>query len=220
MVEPKIKFCGIREQTDLVHAIHLKVDFVGFIFHPPSPRFITCQDVKLLIDSTQFYTTRKVGVVVNLPLEEVAHLVSTLRLEVIQLHGDENHEYISKLQKTFPDLLIWKAIRVGDMRYDQPIALPTLPIEHFLLDKFAKNQYGGTGKTIPLDLVEKYCTLQSKDVKIIVAGGINTDNISDILDLSKRNISPWAIDINSGVEDAPGKKNHKLMSKMVALIKQ
>lgn len=203
----KLKFCGLTRALDYQKAGALGADFAGFIFHPASPRYVTPEIVKALGGDGPL-AIPKVGVFVDGTLEEIKLAAQMAGLSVIQLHGPQTPEFAKALGMPF-----WKVIRLkteADLAAYEDFATDT-----FLLDAFKAGVPGGTGKTIPLNLLN-LAIQRGRDLgkKIWVAGGLNPDNLAEILSLN-----PWGVDVNSGVESEPGVKDHGLMERVAALLR-
>lgn len=194
----KIKICGLTNERDYRQAVELGADYTGFIFYDRSPRFIEPDKVKDIIRNGPKGSHQTVGVFVNKDIDEVKRIYSEVGLDIVQLHGDESPGYVSKL-----NLPCWKALRVKDReslndlkRYDCSV---------FLLDTFVKGQYGGTGVSFSPRLVEEAVEIGNQnDFSVIAAGGIALNNAGSLLELPH---PPYGIDVNSSLEDSPGKKN-------------
>ena len=195
----KIKFCGMQRREDVFFAAKAGANFVGFIFYRPSPRYVSPEEVKRFIfDLPQ--SVKKVGVFVNEELSVVRTLHRRLGLDVVQFHGDESPEYCRRA--LFP---YWKVIRVKEVAslkqadaYDTGV---------FLLDTHHPSHYGGTGSAFDWKMISQGW---SSEKRFILSGGLNLKNIRAAADLR-----PFALDMNSGVEDSPGIKNHVKMTQVI-----
>lgn len=209
----KIKICGIRRHQDIEYVNEFLPDYIGFIF-AKSKRQITSTEC-LLLKKELDPSIKTVGVFVNESLEKVISTTLVTNLNVIQLHGDETREYILDLKtklKNSPslkDTLIWKAIRVKEKK--DIISGDNLPVDCLLLDSFSKQAYGGTGKTIDLDII-KSCTIKNQ---FFLAGGLNINNILSTLS----EVSPYGVDISSGVE-TDGFKDKNKIEKIINCIRR
>ena len=177
----KIKLCGIRRLEDIRYVNEFKPDYVGFILSQGFRRSIglgTFCELKSYLDKN----IRTVGVFVNEPLKYILKYYAE-ELDVIQLHGDENAEYLQELKKMVK-CKIWKAVRVKNAE-DITIA-DKLGADLLLLDSFSANEYGGTGKTADWSIIN------SVDIKtpFFLAGGLNKDNICDAV----RTVKPYGIE--------------------------
>lgn len=209
----KIKICGIRRHQDIEYVNEFLPDYIGFIF-AKSKRQITSTEC-LVLKKELDPSIKTVGVFVNESLEKVISTTLVANLDVIQLHGDETKEYILDLKNiltnstSLKDTLVWKAIRVKEKK--DIISGDNLPVDCLLLDSFSKQAYGGTGKTIDLDII-KNSTIKNQ---FFLAGGLNIDNILNTLS----EVSPYGVDISSGVE-TDGFKDKNKIEKIINCIRR
>jgi phosphoribosylanthranilate isomerase len=200
----KIKICGITRMKDYNHAVSLGTDYTGFVFYDKSPRRVSPETVSRIITDGKQGKHLKVGVFVNETAERIKNIVEITGIDIVQLHGDESPEFCARL-----DLPYWKVLRV--MNFHSINTLHRYPGDTFLLDTYSKHLYGGTGNSFNTRIAEK--ALESGR-KIILAGGINADNINIFTSLL-----PHAIDISSSIEDVPGKKNFQKMEALFVRFK-
>ena len=197
----KIKICGIKTVDDALAAMDAGADLLGFNFYPKSPRYISvgqCRDVMSMMRKYGHITY--VGVFVNASVAEIRATMETAALSLAQLHGDETSEMFRALHgrafKAFrgvPDVLN------GFARDDAPA---------LLVDASVKGSYGGTGTTADW----KSAAELAKHIPLLLAGGLTPENVADAV----RQVRPWGVDVASGVESSPGKKD---LAKMKAFIK-
>lgn len=192
----KIKICGITNIEDAYAAIDSGTDALGFIFVPNTPRYVKPQAASLIIgELPPFITT--VGVFANEPVETVLQAVQDCGLNAVQLHGSETPEYCSEINARGRVPII-KAFRVKDGQSLSQI--PKYKVSAYLLDTYVKGKKGGTGETFNWELAKEAKTYG----RIIVAGGLTPDNVAQAVE----HIKPYAVDVSSGVESSPGKKDH------------
>ncbi len=165
---------------------------LGFIFYKESKRFIEPENAKKIISKLSPFTL-KVGVFVNSSSEEINKTTSKLKLNAVQLHGDEKPEIIEGI-----DFPVIKSFGING-EFDFTI-LNEYKNVSFLFDSYSKEEFGGTGKNFNWDLIPK-----ELDGNFILAGGISSENIEEIFN----KVKPNAIDISSSVEKSPGIKDHK-----------
>lgn len=201
----KIKFCGIRRVEDVMLMNIYMPDYAGFVFSQ-SRRQINLSDA-ITLSGMLNRKIKKVGVFVNEKIEHIAQISHISRLDVIQLHGDEDEEYIRTLKKLLIDKEIWKAVRVSSPCDVEKSS--KLPVDMLLLDSFSENQYGGTGKLADLSSIKK------ADLKrdFFIAGGLSSQNINSIID----EIKPVGVDISSGIETDGCKDENKIKDIMRCL---
>ena len=199
----KIKICGLTNISDVIAAVQLKVDYLGFIFYAGSPRFASPEFVaraNKVIPSN----IKTVGVFVNSPKCVINIYQRELNLDVIQLHGDEDPSIIQYLSTTS-----WKALHITD--YDKVDQALEYPSDKLVIDSRTDYEYGGTGITCDWRLAKKVA--EKRD--IFLAGGINEANVEEAI----ITVNPYGIDISSGVESEPGKKDHQKLFNLVSKIR-
>jgi phosphoribosylanthranilate isomerase len=194
MPKVKVKICGITNWRDARRACEAGADFLGFNFYPASPRYIRPAKARQIVRRLP-KRVAAVGVFVNEKEEKILKIARSVGLDYLQLHGEESPETVSRLRHSLPVL---KVIRVRDSFRSAKLAQFKHPAL-FLLDGFDRRQRGGTGKTFNWGIARD----AKKYGRIFLAGGLTPDNIIDAI----RAARPYAIDVCSGVEAAPGKKN-------------
>ena len=200
----KIKICGIKTVGDALAAMDAGADLIGFNFYPKSPRYIEvgrCRDIMSVMRKYGHITY--VGVFVNASVTEIYATMETLGLSLAQLHGEETPEMMIALAgKAF------KAFRgvpqsLDGFARDQAPAL--------LVDAAVKGAYGGTGITADWD----HAAEVAKRYPLLLAGGLTPENVAEAV----RRVSPWGVDVASGVESSPGVKDANKMQAFVREIK-
>ena len=206
----RIKVCGITRKQDAEAAVSLGVDALGFIFTRKSPRYVDPDFAAQLTVLVPPFVSR-VGVFVDSDLDQVKHIVARAGLTQVQLHGKESAEYCRELRNWNRSLSICKAFLVGGQPMELDPALYRGAIDCVLFDTYLKGMDGGTGKTFDWDKIAELHV----DVPLILAGGLTPDNVGEAI---KRTL-PYAVDVNSGVEDRPGVKNQQLLARLVAAVR-
>ncbi|MFQ5754013.1 MAG: phosphoribosylanthranilate isomerase [bacterium] len=187
----KVKICGITNLEDALMVCESGADALGFIFYQKSPRYINPAAARAMMQSLPPFIT-KVGVFVNMSISDLHEICEKVPLNVIQLHGDETPEYCQQI--TLPCL---KVFRVNDGFHVQQ--LTEYQTAGFLLDTFSHDHYGGTGETFDWNVAKE----AKKIGKIVLSGGLHAGNILQAVNL----VQPYAVDVCSGVESYPGKKD-------------
>ncbi len=201
----QIKICGITNVEDGLAAASAGADAMGFVFHPASPRYVTPGRAKEIIRSLP-PALCTVGVFVNLAAEEVLQIAELSGLDFIQLHGGETREYCRR----FPRERLIKAL---SFRSNEEFSLMAdYPVRAFLVDAHDPVRFGGTGKICDWNLAGKAAARHP----LILAGGLNAENIRSALQA----VHPAAVDICSGVEKAPGKKDHEKIRLVIAAVRE
>lgn len=196
----KLKVCGITSLEDARAAVECGAEFLGFNFYRKSPRYISPQAARAIIEELPDDVTA-VGIFVNeAHPKDVIEILQTSGAQMAQLHGDESPEYCSAVGAE----RVIKALRVGDdFDVRQVLIYPAAAI---LLDAFDKKLYGGTGKTANWEIAREAAKL----VKLFLAGGLAPENIAEAI----CSVEPFAVDVNSGVESSPGVKNADKLKKL------
>lgn len=192
----KVKICGITRKEDILICNELKPDFIGFVFFRKSIRNISPQSAQYL-KSMLDKNIQTVGVFVDDDIDFIAKLCSENLLDLIQLHGNENDVYISKL-KNLTDKPIIKAVRVKNT--SEILAADKLPCDYLLLDTYVQNIAGGSGNTFDWSLIPDICK------PFFLAGGLKPSNVASAISLC----APYAVDVSSGVEENRVKSKDKI----------
>jgi len=197
----QVKICGITNLEDAMCAAQNGAAAIGFIFYRPSPRYIDPQEARAIIDNLP-EDLIKVGVFVNEDAQTVKKIFNDCRLDMIQLHGDESYEYCGQFPKD-------RIIKVLELKSNADLnKASAYSVAAILVDKRHKGLYGGTGKTSNWD------TAKHLSQPLILSGGLNEENVMDAL----QKVRPAALDINSGVETSPGKKDHTKIVRIMKMI--
>jgi phosphoribosylanthranilate isomerase len=189
----KVKVCGITTYGDAAAALDCGADALGFIFYPPSPRYLDPGAARAIVRRLPPFTVC-VGLFVNVETpEQVDRTARAAGVQVLQLQGDEPPEFCARLERW----TVIKALRVGVAGLLD--RMQSYPVQSFLLDTPHAKLYGGTGETFDWNLV--------RGVKwpkpVILAGGLKAENVGAAMEA----LDPYAVDVCSGVESAPGKKD-------------
>lgn len=201
----KVKICGITNVDDAKIAVSMGAWALGFVFYKKSPRSISPYKVKKILAELPPFV-EPVGLFVNQKEGAIRDIAGFLKLRTLQFHGDETPQYCQR----FRDYKIIKAFRVGD-RFDIS-GLASFPVSSYLFDAYDENVAGGTGKVFNWDKI----TGRTFAKPIIMSGGLNPQNIAQAI----QTVQPYAVDVSSGVEEAPGKKSRKLLEEFFGAIKR
>ena len=199
----RVKICGITNKSDALSAAGLGADALGFIFYKGSKRYIDPKEAGRIISSLPPFISA-VGVFVNQGIEEIKEYARLSGIDTVQLHGDETPVFCGEV----PYRMI-KAVRVKDAVNIAEVEL--YPVRAILFDKHSDEMYGGTGSHFDWGVLKGL----SISKKIILSGGLTPENVSQAVRLVK----PYGVDVSTGVEDAPGKKNHEKMRKFIEAVK-
>jgi phosphoribosylanthranilate isomerase len=187
-----VKICGITGIADGLAAAEAGADAIGLMFHEPSPRHVPLKTAAAIARELPPFVI-KVGVFVNASEDEVLRAIGECGLNIAQFHGEETPGFCA----LFPIMTI-KAFRIRDA--GSLSALPDYSTDAWLLDAFAPGQLGGTGAKFNWDLAVEAVKLGRP---IFLAGGLTPENVGDAV----RQVHPYAVDVSSGVESAPGRKD-------------
>lgn len=203
MTRTRVKICGITRPDDLDAVLAAGADAVGFVFHPPSPRFVDRRRAAALVKRVPPFVAR-VGLFVNTEPATVAEVLATVPLDVLQFHGDEDARYCEQFSKTYI-----KAARVAPGLNLVEFARTFASAQGILLDAYVES-YGGAGKTFDWSLVP-----ESLPLPMVLSGGLTADNVGEAI----RVVHPWAVDVSSGVESAKGIKDASKIAAFVAAVR-
>ena len=193
----RVKFCGIRRTKDIEAVNRLQPDFAGFVF-AKSKRQVTkgqAAALKELLDPG----IKTIAVLVNMPAEEAAALANSGIADMLQLHGDEDAAYITKL-KTLTQVKIIKAIRLQGTETDNTLMKDAEQTDFYLFDTFLADTYGGTGKTFSLSLLKG----MRIDKPFFLAGGLDADNVAELIRQVQKDATLlpnfYGVDVSGGIE--------------------
>jgi phosphoribosylanthranilate isomerase len=190
-----VKICGITRREDAEAAVACGADALGFVFWPRSPRCVDAARARDIVKSLPS-TVTTVGVFVNQPADEVNRIANETGLGLVQLHGDEDGDYVRSIERP-----VIKALPFSAEAWTGRIALADWLFNvRILLDVHDPVRRGGTGHTIDWARAGEY----AKEFDIILAGGLTPENVSEAIS----QVRPYGIDVSSGVEASPGIKDH------------
>jgi phosphoribosylanthranilate isomerase len=194
-MKPELKICGMRDKSNILEVAAMQPDYMGFIFYEKSKRFVE-NDFSIPKELTK--NIKRVGVFVNEKLDVILKLVSRHNLDYVQLHGDEASEECKALKEERVGVI---KVFSMDESFDFAITKPYQPYSDFFMFDTKSKSYGGSGKLFDWKLLKQY----DQQVPFFLSGGISPENVNNIKVLQQMNLH--AIDVNSGVELAPGLKN-------------
>jgi phosphoribosylanthranilate isomerase len=198
MLVTKVKICGITNHQDAMAATDMGADLLGFNFYPGSPRYLAPQKAADIISKLPGFVDI-VGVFVNATIEQIHEIRALCQLDWVQLHGDEDPPFCRLFLSH--DVKTMKAIRVKDQTDIEKA--DSFFTDAVLLDAFDPKRYGGTGITFDWNIVGHM------NKRVFLAGGIHPDNAATAIKLGV-----YGIDVCSGIEARPGKKDHKKMKQL------
>jgi len=198
MLIVKVKICGITNYEDAKAALDMGADLLGFNFYPKSPRFIPPEKAVEIINKLPAFIDLA-GIFVNASIDQIHEIKDLCSLDWVQLHGDESPQFCRELFSH--NVKVMKALRVkeqADIKKADDYFTDAI-----LLDAFNPEKYGGTGLTFDWNIIGHI------GKRVFLAGGINPDNAADAVKLGV-----YGIDVCSGIEAEPGKKDHKKMKEL------
>jgi phosphoribosylanthranilate isomerase len=196
---PRVKICGITSVRDALHAAGCGADALGLVFHPESPRCVTRQQAREIVAELPPFVV-PVGLFVNCTAEQIGDIAAVCGFDTVQLHGDEAPD-----DCRLAPLRVIKALRVRDRASLNGI--DEYPVSALLLDAWVPGTYGGTGRTFNWQLAAAAALKH----RVVLAGGLTPDNVAEAV----RTVRPYAVDVSSGVESAPGRKDPDLVAAFV-----
>jgi len=189
----KLKVCGITSLADAQEAVSCGADYLGFNFYQKSPRYIAPAEAQFIIERLPREIIT-VGIFVNEPRpEDVIDILRTTGILLAQLHGDEDRNYCEQVGAE----RVIKAVRTNNEFVLESVE--GFPAWAILLDGFDPKLYGGSGKKANWEFARE----AARFTRVVLAGGLAPDNIAEAI----RSVEPFAVDVNSGVESSPGRKD-------------
>jgi phosphoribosylanthranilate isomerase len=196
----KVKICGITALDDALMAAEAGADALGFVFFEKSPRHVDPQQAARIISQLPPFI-QAVGLFVNAEADYVNETAELCGLDLVQLHGDESPSYCDLIHRR-----VMKAFRVKGM--ETVARLSQYRVAAFLLDAYCADSYGGTGKSFDWD-----CAVAAKEQgRIVLAGGLDPDNVAAAV----ARVLPYGVDVSSGVESSPGRKDPEKVRRFIA----
>ncbi len=207
MAPVKVKICGVTNLEDALASISAGADLLGFNFYAKSSRCIApISASKIRVAVPAFVTA--VGVFVNAASPEILDCMQSVKLDAAQLHGDESPDTVKEIARAVPVIKVFRVDREFPLTFlDQfPEAFA------FLFDAADTGQYGGTGRVSDWEVARRAASTR----RIILAGGLKVDNVAAAV----RIVRPYAVDVASGVESKPGKKDHGLVREFIQEVRR
>ena len=199
-----VKICGITNAPDAFAALEAGADVLGFVFYEASPRHVSVRDAGKIIRELPPFAV-KAGVFVDASEDLVTRAIGDCGLNLLQFHGNETPEYCTQF-----GLMSMKAFRIRDS--ESLKILPTYGTEAWLLDAFVTDKLGGTGERFNWDLAVEAAKLGRP---VFLAGGLTPTNVAEAV----QKVRPYGVDVSSGVEAEPGKKDHQKVREFIKAAK-
>ena len=188
----RVKICGITRVEDALAAVNAGADAIGLVFYAPSPRCVNVAQAQKIVAAIPPFVS-VVGLFVNAPTAEIQFILSQVRLDIIQYHGDETPDVCKQI-----NLPYYKAIRVKAESNLLQYAIEFESAKALLLDTYTEAAFGGTGQVFDWNLIPKNMTKP-----VILAGGLTAENVAHAI----KQVQPYAVDVSGGVEVVKGIKD-------------
>lgn len=195
-----VKICGLTVPEDTAAVAALKPDAVGFVFWPKSKRYVSLERAAECAARVP-PPMLKVGVFVDPSMEDVSAAIDAAGLDVVQLHGDESEDLAAAIP-----VAVWRVVHLG--RTDVPLR-SGYRVDAFLADSYSAASPGGTGQVCDWDRVRSF--VETSDTPVILAGGLRPETVATAV----RRVRPWGVDVSSGVESAPGRKDPRRVKEFI-----
>lgn len=201
-----IKICGITNKKDALEAAGLGIDMMGFVFYKKSKRYIGPLEAKDIVNELPQGIV-KVGVFADEEAGKVLAIAEEAGLDVLQFHGDETPEFCAPFRGDFKVIKAFRLRGGDDLK-----KINGYDVDYYLLDTFRADTLGGTGEVFDWKILKDFELLKP----VMLSGGLNPANVGRAI----REIAPYGVDVSSGVESAPGKKDARLMKKFVEEVRR
>ncbi len=196
----RVKFCGITRIEDALHAASIGVDAIGLVFYAKSPRHVSIDRARAIAEVLPAFVTC-VGLFVNADYSEIREILNQVKIDLLQFHGDETAAECEQYDRPYI-----KAVRMCEGLDFVQITEAYRNASGLLLDTWEQNSFGGTGKSFDWSMVPNQSPLP-----IILAGGLNPDNIEQAIRITQ----PYAVDVSGGIESAKGIKDRDKMNAFI-----
>jgi phosphoribosylanthranilate isomerase len=207
LVRTEIKFCGLTRAADAAEAVTLGASYVGVIF-ASGPRRLSLQEAAEVLADVPM-SVRRVGVFAETTVDAIAAAAERLKLGAVQLHGENGDRLLESVRSRF-DGEVWSVLRLRDGRLPSVAAEMFTSADAVLLEAHVAGKLGGTGVSLPWErLVDELGPLRTNGdgARLVLAGGLKAENVGEAIRL----LRPDVVDVSSGVETAPGIKDHARM---------
>jgi len=202
----RIKICGITNKIDACYAAGLGVDMIGFVFYKKSKRYVTPAVAEDIINELPPFVGR-VGVFVDEKKEDVVKIAEDAGLDILQFHGSESPEYCAYFKDKYKVIKAFRLATRADLKN-----VNNYDTDYYLFDTHKDGCAGGTGESFDWGMLKDFEILKP----MILSGGLSPENVQGAI----REVAPFAVDVSSGVESAPGKKNPELVKKFIANVRK
>jgi phosphoribosylanthranilate isomerase len=212
-----VKICGITNVEDALTAVNSGADALGFVFYEKSPRSVGSKVVRGIVEQLP-PTVERVGVFVNQFEDSICNVADEAGLTAVQLHGDNEDPYVADLvAKRRPQLKILVGISMRQPKPEGWAMMWNPDVVHaFLVDSADSSKHGGTGERFDWQMGRRRIEVIASLGRVVAAGGLTPTNVAEAI----RILKPWGVDVSSGVEAKPGKKDPAKVQAFVAAVRQ
>jgi phosphoribosylanthranilate isomerase len=209
MNRTRVKICGITRVEDALSAVHAGTDAIGLVFYAPSPRCVSIEQAQKIVAAIPPFVS-VVGLFVNATTVEIQSVLSKVRLDIVQFHGDETPQVCDQVCAQI-NLPYYKAVRVKSDTNLLQYAIDFKAANALLLDTYSEQAYGGTGHVFDWNLIPK-----NLPKPIILAGGLDANNVMGAI----KQMRPYAVDVSGGVELTKGIKDAAKIAAFMQAVKE
>ena len=202
----KIKICGITNKIDAVKAASLGAGMLGFVFYKESKRYVEPKTAADIINELPSSISRA-GVFVDEEAGRVNEIAEDALLDTLQFHGDETPEYCDSFRDKYKVIKAFRLKSKKDLK-----AINDYSVDYFLLDTYVRDSIGGTGEAFDWKILEDFEFLKP----VFLSGGLKPDNVLRAIQA----VAPYGVDVSTGVESSPGKKDAGLMRKFIENVRK
>ncbi len=207
-----IKFCGLTRAEDAAVAVELGALYIGAVF-AGGPRSVTAEQARAVFDGAA--AVRRVGVFGHQTPDEIARSATSASLDVVQLHADPTPDFVAEVRR-LTGLETWAAVRVRKALDQASLSALTSSADAILFDSHIDGVLGGSGRAFDWSMITGVlAVLRRANARIVLAGGLSPTRVPTAIAA----IRPDVVDVSSGVESAPGVKDHQLMSEFVQAVR-
>lgn len=202
----EVKFCGLTRAADAAHGAALDARYLGVIFAGGVRQRSPGEAREVLNGAANRSAVLRVGVFGSQTAEEVAAIAAGVALDVVQLHGASEPAMVDAVRRRFAGE-VWRVVRVRDASHLAPLRDAAVGVDAVVIDALVAGALGGTGVAVDWEAVARVLDLHGRPARLVLAGGLRSDNVERALSV----LSPDVVDVSSGVESAPGIKDHEMM---------